>query len=188
VGWWSLRTKAPRTVEESSSPLLPGADDYFTMRNGILDVLVVLQPDDEPAMAVIGDAVAAVLQLEPGMDPCSVRMPPAGVFFSDRTGPLWDVFVMLDVPSVAERGVRAGFDSLCQIGHPFVVIAVRDPETWHLDGETRQLDDHPALTVMHHLGNEIVVVDPGQAGSQLRDLVARAVHHAVARSYSSASD
>jgi hypothetical protein len=160
------------------------ADDYFTMRNGILDVLVVLQSDDEPAMAIIGDAVTAVLQKEPGIDPCPVRMPPAGVFFSDRTGPLWDCFVMLDVPSVAERGVRAGFESLCRIGHPFVVVAVRDPSTWHLDGSTTQLDDHPALSVMTHLGNEIVVVDPGQAGPQLREIVAAAVHRAVANAYS----
>jgi hypothetical protein len=154
------------------------------MRNGILDVLVVLQPDDEPAMAIIGDAVTAVLQLEPGMDPCPVRMPPAGVFFSDRTGPLWDAFVMLDVPSVAERGVRAGFDSLCRIGHPFVVVAVRDPNGWNLDGETTQLEQHRAMSVMRHLGNDIVVVDPGQAGSQLREIVAAAVQFAVSRAYS----
>lgn len=154
------------------------------MRNGILDVLVVLQPDGDAAMAVIGDAVTAVLQLDAGVDPCAVRMPPAGVFFSDRTGPLWDAFVLMDVPSLADRGVRSGFDTLCSMGHPFVVMAVRDPETWGLDNDPVPIDDHRPLSTVHHQGAEIVIVDPGQAAGHLRELLGVAVRRAVQRNFS----
>ncbi len=154
------------------------------MRNGILDVLVVLQPDGDPAMSVIGDAVTAVLQVDPGIDPCAVRLPPAGVFFSERTGPLWDAFVLLDVPARHERGVRAGFDALCGMGHPFVVVAVRDPETWDLEHELVPLEGHRALSTVQHLGTEVLVVDPGQAAGHLRDVLAVAVRRAVERNFS----
>jgi hypothetical protein len=157
------------------------------MRNGILDVLVVLQPDGDPAMAVVGDAVTAVLQLDPGIDPCAVRMPPAAVFFSDRTGPLWDAFVLLDVPSALDGGVRVGFDALCSRGHPFVVLAVRDPESWDLDHDPVPIEAEPALATVFHQGAEIVVLDPGQAAGRLRELLGLAVRRAVQRNFSGIS-
>jgi hypothetical protein len=154
------------------------------MRNGILDVLVVLAPGDDPAMSVIGDAVHAVLQADPGVDPCAVRLPPAGVFFSERTGPLWDAFVLLDVPTaVDQRGVRAGFDSLCHMGHAFVAIAARDPEVWGLDQEPVPVADEPALSVAFHQGAEIVIVDPGLTAGRLGEIMSMAVRRAVERNF-----
>ena len=151
------------------------------MRNGILDVLVVLQPDGDPAMSFIADAVSAVLQLDPGLDPCPVRLPAAGVFFSERTGPLWDAFVLFDVPRRQDRTVRAGFDALCALGHAFVIVAVGDPAHWEIENRPHPVSGHRALSVLEHGGAEFIVVDPGQAAGQLREIMGTAVRWAVER-------